>query len=234
MSKLGPDDYRARAEKRIFFRKDITLERIIGVANTGCLNANQASFALDCGRNVIVRVLKDHGFRDWDSFVAVHVGSNHKVRAVIPVKLDTPVPVYDLEVDEWHNFALAAGVFVHNSKDVADALCGMVTMLHKMYKNRLPNLPEKGISIAQESQRSRHIVAVDPFVAAEKREAGLVAMQREHLDQAAQTAKKVWPKRAPETVAPTYRKRMVDGTVKDLTDGGATATFDPEEFMVRG
>lgn len=48
--------------------------------------------------------------------------SNHKVRSVIPVELEQPVPVFDLEVDRWHNFALLGGVFVHNSKDEADAL----------------------------------------------------------------------------------------------------------------
>ena len=39
---------------------------------------------------------------------------NHKVAAVRPAE---PAEVYDIEVDQHHNFALAAGVFVHNSKD---------------------------------------------------------------------------------------------------------------------
>jgi len=34
--------------------------------------------------------------------------------------------VWDIEVEKYHNFALNAGVFVHNSKDVADALAGAV------------------------------------------------------------------------------------------------------------
>ncbi|MDP3696497.1 MAG: ATP-binding protein [Candidatus Taylorbacteria bacterium] len=38
---------------------------------------------------------------------------NHKVKEV--VKLDQLVDVYDLEVPDTHNFALASGVFVHNS-----------------------------------------------------------------------------------------------------------------------
>ena len=59
----------------------------------------------------------------------VHPGNNHKVRAVLPVHLDVPVPVFDLEVDEHANFALASGVFVHNSKDVADALAGSLYTL---------------------------------------------------------------------------------------------------------
>ena len=48
-----------------------------------------------------------------------------KVKQVNKVTLDEPVAVYDLEVDEWDNFALAAGVFVHNSKDLADAVCAV-------------------------------------------------------------------------------------------------------------
>jgi intein-like protein with splicing domain len=40
--------------------------------------------------------------------------SNHKVVAVRPA---SPGQVYDLQVDKYHNFAVAAGVFVHNSRD---------------------------------------------------------------------------------------------------------------------
>lgn len=47
---------------------------------------------------------------------------NHKIRSVtfIPEKED----VYDLTVENNHNFALSAGIFVHNSKDASDAICG--------------------------------------------------------------------------------------------------------------
>ena len=34
--------------------------------------------------------------------------------------------VYDITVEDNHNFALTAGVIVHNSKDTADAVCGAV------------------------------------------------------------------------------------------------------------
>lgn len=47
---------------------------------------------------------------------------NHKVVAVVPVH--EPCRVYDLEIEDNHNFALSSGVFVHNSKDEADSLCG--------------------------------------------------------------------------------------------------------------
>lgn len=54
---------------------------------------------------------------------------NVSVISVTPIKLDKPVPVYDLEVPKWENFALAAGVFVHNSKDICDSICGVVWTL---------------------------------------------------------------------------------------------------------
>ena len=32
--------------------------------------------------------------------------------------------VFDLEIEDNHNFLLDIGVFAHNSKDIADAVCG--------------------------------------------------------------------------------------------------------------
>ena len=47
---------------------------------------------------------------------------NHKVVSI--EFIDKCEDVYDIEVADNHNFALAAGIFVHNSKDVCDAVCG--------------------------------------------------------------------------------------------------------------
>ena len=41
------------------------------------------------------------------------LGVNHKIVSVR--MMQAPVPVYDLTVDDTHNFAIGAGVFVHNS-----------------------------------------------------------------------------------------------------------------------
>ena len=49
-------------------------------------------------------------------------GKNHSVIKV--ERIEQPCKVYDLSILDNHNFALSAGVFVHNSKDCADALCG--------------------------------------------------------------------------------------------------------------
>lgn len=49
---------------------------------------------------------------------------NHKVVSVR--YLNEVADVYDITVADNHNFALSAGVFVHNSKDMIDAVCGAV------------------------------------------------------------------------------------------------------------
>ena len=49
-----------------------------------------------------------------------------KVKAIRRVVLDTPVPVYDLTVPVTENFKLNHGPYVHNSKDVSDALAAVV------------------------------------------------------------------------------------------------------------
>lgn len=59
-----------------------------------------------------------------------------RIKSVIKVVLTEAVPVYDLTVDGTHNFKLFNGPFVHNSKDVADALAGVVygaTMRREMW-----------------------------------------------------------------------------------------------------
>jgi len=52
-----------------------------------------------------------------------------KIKQVRHIVLEESVPVYDLTVPGTENFLLDAGVFVHNSKDVADAACGAYTTM---------------------------------------------------------------------------------------------------------
>ncbi|MEK6936384.1 MAG: ATP-binding protein, partial [Nanoarchaeota archaeon] len=46
-------------------------------------------------------------------YLEVTIKNNHKIKSII--KLNQKIDVYDFEVPETHNFALASGVFVHNS-----------------------------------------------------------------------------------------------------------------------
>lgn len=53
------------------------------------------------------------------------VGKNHKIVSI--EYITKPCKVYDLEIEDNHNFALATGVFVHNShKDLGDAVAGSI------------------------------------------------------------------------------------------------------------
>ena len=58
-------------------------------------------------------------------------GETVGLESIRAITYQDSVPVFDLEVDEYHNFALNAGVIVHNSKDCADALAGVVYTLSK-------------------------------------------------------------------------------------------------------
>jgi tRNA-splicing ligase RtcB len=124
MSSHTKDWYLQKARNSKTFRSDITIESLMSVKNDPeAANANVVSRILGCGRNVVIRVLGEAGYSSWDEFVNT-TGHNHKVRSVIWIELESPVPVYDLQVDKWHNFALPCGIFVHNSNDLADAICG--------------------------------------------------------------------------------------------------------------
>ena len=58
--------------------------------------------------------------------IGFNIPVNHKVVSTNKVILLEEVPVFDIEVPLTSNFALSAGVFVHNSKDVMDAVVGAV------------------------------------------------------------------------------------------------------------
>lgn len=62
---------------------------------------------------------------------------NHKVMFVEIVTLEKPLKVYDITVPYTNNFALDSGIFVHNSKDIADALTGSLysCINSKEYRN---------------------------------------------------------------------------------------------------
>lgn len=54
------------------------------------------------------------------------VSHNHKVTKVEIIELNNKIPVYDITVPIYENFALESGIFVHNSKDSADAIVRVV------------------------------------------------------------------------------------------------------------
>lgn len=136
--------------KRKAFRSDITVDSLLmALKDPEATNANSAARIVGCSRNVVVRVLKDHGYSSWSEFVVAanspsEDGSNHRVRSVQFVTLPSPVAVYDLSVPESQNFSLSCGVVVHNSKDTADACAGVAYHCQEQLRSL-------GVHVAQEA-----------------------------------------------------------------------------------
>lgn len=55
-----------------------------------------------------------------------------KLKRKTSIHLKSPVPVYDIQVSDNHNFCIGNGIVVHNSKDICDAICGSV---YSCYEN---------------------------------------------------------------------------------------------------
>lgn len=70
-------------------------------------------------------IVKDSVIPEGFKLGRCKVGKNHKI---VSIKfIEKPCKVYDLEIEDNHNFALSSGVFVHNChKDLADAIAGSI------------------------------------------------------------------------------------------------------------
>lgn len=115
-------------------RKDITIDLItettLRLAREGkSYSSKSVSVELGCTRDVVLHRVKHFADCDgrWSKFVAnlglrvvgnsvskTDAPNNHKV---VSVEYIGNKKTYDIEVDKYHNFAVGAGVFVHNSLD---------------------------------------------------------------------------------------------------------------------
>jgi hypothetical protein len=98
---------------------------------------------------------------------------NHRVLSIRHVVANEPV--YDLTVPGTENFALSSGVFVHNSKDCADAIAGVVFGLtyrrEVWFRHKVP-MRDFMTSMAERIEKKDK-------KSEERREAG---MHRHHMD----------------------------------------------------
>jgi len=70
----------------------------------------------------------------WGDFVSfLKTPNNHKVTKIEAITFEKPEPVYDIEVPEFHNFAVNSGIFVHNST-ASDLVNSGIARLHKKFK----------------------------------------------------------------------------------------------------
>lgn len=56
-------------------------------------------------------------FNSFEDAIKEYRTYNHKIKSIDIIKLDKSIPVYDLYVEDTHNFLLDVGVFVHNCND---------------------------------------------------------------------------------------------------------------------
>ena len=131
-------------------KTDVTIEQLRALVDSGVTSGKIVSNRLSISYKGLLKLVQEHGYLHWSDFLLKGRGTNHKVRDIIHVTLDSPVPVYDLEVDEWDNFALAAGIIVHNSKDICDAVAVVAWHLMSDLSAAIP-----GTAIRTESREAR-------------------------------------------------------------------------------
>lgn len=99
-------------------RHDVTIEDLESVVH---LTRRQVTSLYGWSQDMIYSRVREAGYRGWKDFRDDHKFNNHKV-ASVDISCSEYQDVYDLQVEEYSNFAIAAGVLVHNSTDTRQQL----------------------------------------------------------------------------------------------------------------
>lgn len=92
--------YKKEITDKIFFKTCNSVDMLKDVAIT-----------LKCSQSLIRRRLEKLNYDGWKEY---KMKNNHRV---VSIKFTGYEDVYDIEVSKYHNFALSAGLFVHNSTE---------------------------------------------------------------------------------------------------------------------
>jgi len=141
MKKLWQDKgFRESHRKRVtgngnpFARKDVTLDKIIAIAEKSS-SQKEILEGLQCSQKVLHRILKENGIAKHKFGQKYYKGKNYNQKylnhKVVKVERIKPIEVFDMKVEKYHNFALTAGVFVHNSDAIA-GVCKLIVEEHEM------------------------------------------------------------------------------------------------------
>jgi len=115
-------------------------------------------------------MLRDGAYREAKDLRSGDALMPHRAQASIGldyevlVEVVTPsghADVYDISVEETSNFALDAGVFVHNSKDVADAFAATVFFLSKNWRHMGIGGVSHGVSTSEGGVSGEAVMTVD-------------------------------------------------------------------------
>jgi hypothetical protein len=124
--------HRHRGSAAYQFRHDVTFDRVLETAKT-VSTVQELCATMKCTPKVYHRVIQSQG---WTAakFKGAHFKKSQTNHQVVRVEMLGAVPVYDMTVDVHHNFAISAGMFVHNC---SDALAGTIWGLRQQAA-RLP------------------------------------------------------------------------------------------------
>ncbi|OKH41061.1 DNA gyrase subunit B [[Phormidium ambiguum] IAM M-71] len=113
------DEFRAKRQKALhetYYRKTIAaLKQIEFLAGTLDLDAYKAYRTETKDKSLLRFDTFCQRYFEGDELLAQEAVANYNHRIVSIERLEECVDVYDIEVPHTHNFALASGVFVHNS-----------------------------------------------------------------------------------------------------------------------
>lgn len=109
------DSWNNSGNKNPRFNSKITFNRICSNFEKGISQETLAT-RLGCSITPITNRLKDEGFNSWSDFV-----NNYENHKVVSVEYYGTIPLYDLTVDGYKNFATDS-VISHNTPEIAAAL----------------------------------------------------------------------------------------------------------------
>lgn len=82
---------------------------------------------------------------DYQAFYSTVKKFNHKI---VSITLEGFEEVYDIEVEKYHNFALEAGVVVHNSIGVGKSTVAVLTLIYHLYRTMCMKNPQEFFGLA--------------------------------------------------------------------------------------
>ena len=109
------DSWNNRGNKNPRFNSEINFDRICSTFEKG-ISQKDIAERLGCSITPITNRLKEQGYKSWTDFANTY--ENHKV---VSVDYYGTIPLYDLTVDGYKNFATDS-VISHNTPEIAAAL----------------------------------------------------------------------------------------------------------------
>lgn len=150
---------------------------------------------------------------------------NHKVISI--KQITKPCRVYDLEIEDNHNFALDVGIFVHNSKDLCDSLAGAVFSASKFLKTEdISQLDNYSVLLEANKEEvvvnSNTTLANSLFNGFKKEQKSEADIQNEKIDKELQVIKQLRKNLDPED------KNVTDQQLLDLYNN----SFDGDDMLL--